>query len=326
MDAILSCLRAAAEPTRLRLLALCAASDMTVSELKTVLRQSQPRVSRHLKLLCDAGLLDRYREGNWVFYRLADDLSEEANLAKKIVEFLPETDKDIALDRERLTEIKLERTANAERYFKKNALKWDNIRSLHVDEAEVERAILLSFPQNIENFLDIGTGTGRILKLMSKGVARGIGIDVSREMLSVARVNLENAGIRNCHVRHGDMYRLPAREETFEAISIHQVLHYAENPSLVIFEAARVMKPKGLLVIVDFTPHKLEGLRQDHAHIRLGFSEEEITGWFTDAGLLPGSSKKLDGKPLTVGLWTATLPETSQNKIDLNRKIFAEPS
>ena len=164
MDAILSCLRAAAEPTLLRLLALCAASDMTVSELKTVLRQSQPRVSRHLKLLCDAGLLDRYREGNWVFYRLADDLSEEANLAKKIVEFLPETDKDIALDRKRLTEIKLERTANAEKYFEKNALKWDNIRSLHVDEAEVERAILLSFPQNIKNFLDIGTGTGRILK------------------------------------------------------------------------------------------------------------------------------------------------------------------
>jgi len=326
MDTILSCLRAAAEPTRLRLLAICAASDMTVSDLKTVLRQSQPRVSRHLKLLCDAGLLDRFREGNWVFYRLADDLSAEANLAKKIVEFLPETDNDIALDRKRLAEIKLERTANAERYFRKNALKWDKIRSLHVDEGEVRKAILLAFPKKIENFLDIGTGTGRILQMMSKWVARGVGIDVSREMLSVARANLENVGIRNCHVRHGDMYRLPMREEIFEAVSIHQVLHYAENPSLVILEAARVMKPKGLLVIVDFTPHKVENLRQDHAHLRLGFSEEEITGWFTDAGLLPGSSKKLDGKPLTVGLWTATLPETTENKIERNKKISAERS
>ncbi len=326
MDAILSCLRAAAEPTRLRLLALCAASDMTVSDLKKVLRQSQPRVSRHLKLLCDAGLLDRYREGNWVFYRLADDLSMEANFAKEIVEFLPETDKDIALDRERLTEIKLERAASAEKYFRKNALKWDKIRSLHVDEAEVENAILLSFPKKVQNFLDIGTGTGRILQLMSKVVVRGIGIDVSREMLSVARANLENVEIRNCHVRHGDMYRLPVREKTFDAVSIHQVLHYAEDPSLVIFEAARVMKPKGLLVIVDFTPHKLEGLRQDHAHLRLGFSEDEITGWFTDAGLLPSSSKKLDGKPLTVGLWTATLTETRENQIELNRKISAESS
>ena len=155
---------------------------------------------------------------------------------------------------------------------------------------------------------------------------RGIGIDVSREMLSVARANLENVGIRNCYVRYGDMYRLPVREKTFEAVSIHQVLHYAEDPSLVISEAARIMKPKGLLVIVDFTPHKVEGLRQDHAHLRLGFSEDEIKGWFADAGLLPVSSKKLEGKPLTVGLWTATLPETIENKVKLNRKISAEAS
>jgi ubiquinone/menaquinone biosynthesis C-methylase UbiE/DNA-binding transcriptional ArsR family regulator len=305
MDEFLAALRAAAEGTRLRLLALCAESELTVTELTEILGQSQPRVSRHLKLLCEAGLLDRFREGSWVFYRLAQHV-RAATLAQLLVDLLPAGDAMIALDRERLAAIKRQREEQAGAYFRANAAQWDRIRSLYIEEREVEAALMKLLPADgIRDLLDIGTGTGRMLEIFAHHVERAVGVDLSREMLAVARVNLERANLRNCSIRHADMYQLPLASLSFDAVVIHQVLHYAERPAAVIAEAARVLRPEGRLVVVDFAPHALEFLRSEHAHRRLGFADAEVAAWCVAASLEPEPAQLLPGNPLTVALWQA---------------------
>jgi ArsR family transcriptional regulator len=308
MEYLLAALRAVAEPTRLRLVNLCARGELTVSELTQILGQSQPRVSRHLKLLCEAGLLDRFREGSWVFYRLSQG-SAAAALARQLVAACDEADPTIALDLQRLSAIKRQRADLATAYFRENAAQWHRIRSLYIDEREVEAALAkIIAAADPRDLLDIGTGTGRMLEILAPRVERALGIDQSREMLSIARVNLERAGLENGSVRLGDMYQLALPDGSFDAVVIHQVLHYAERPAAVIAEAARVLRPSGVLVLVDFAPHALEFLREEHAHRRLGFTDLEVTEWCRDAGLEPASPQRLPGNPLTVVIWTAHRP------------------
>ena len=303
LDSLLDELRAAAEPTRLRLLAACAKGEMTVGELTEVLGQSQPRVSRHLKLMCEAGLLDRFKEGTWVFYRLAD---ARRSRVRDVVAMIPENDPVIARDGEHLAAIKNARHQRAAAYFRTNAPAWDRIRSLHVDEAEVERALMEAWPADVVgDLLDIGTGTGRLLQLFGPSIERGVGIDLSHDMLAYARANLDRAGLLNCQVRHGDMYRLPLDGASFDAVTIHQVLHYADEPASVLSEASRVLRSGGRLFIVDFAPHGLEQLRAEHAHRRLGFDDDEVAGWCRDAGLRVELVRAMEGEPLTVKLWVA---------------------
>jgi ArsR family transcriptional regulator len=313
LDEVLTGLRAAAEPTRLRLLALCAQGDLTVTELTQILGQSQPRVSRHLKLLVEAGLLDRFREGTWAFYRLAESGSG-AELARRTLGLLPADDPTLRLDLSRLNAIKRERAETAEAYFRANAEHWGSIRSLHVDETEVERALLdvvASGPHR--DLLDLGTGTGRILEVLGPLVERGLGLDSSREMLAMARTNLEQAGLRHCHVRQADIYQLPLGDAGFDLVTIHQVLHFAERPGAVVAEAARVLRPGGRLVVVDFAPHDREELRDAHSHRRLGFADAEVQSWFRTAGLIPAAAHHLPGAPLTVVLWQATRPVVTES-------------
>ena len=306
MDVLLGGLRAAAEPSRLRLLALCAHAELTVSELVQIIGQSQPRVSRHLKLLCEAGLLDRFREGTWAFYRLSER-GRCAELARVLVDLIPPGDATLARDLERLEGVKQANAAAAAAYFSRNAAEWDKLRSLHIAEAEVEASLRRLLPASgIADLLDIGTGTGRMLELFGPSVGRGVGIDLSREMLSVARANLQKAGLRNCQVRHGDMYQLPFPAGEFDAVGIQQVLQFADGPAAAIAEAARALRPGGRLVVVDFAPHDLESLRGEHAHRRLGFAEDDVAGWCRAAGLTPGAMVRLEGEPLTVCLWPAT--------------------
>lgn len=305
MDELLATLKAAAEPTRLRLLALCGHGELTVSELTQVLGQSQPRVSRHLKMLCDAGLLDRFREGTYAFYRLAET-GDAAALARVLVDAVPADDPTLALDLERLEATKRARAEAAASYFRENASRWDEIRALHVPEREVEAELLRLLPAGgIGELLDIGTGTGRILELLASRVVRAVGVDQSREMLAVARTRLEAAGLRHCHVRQADMYQLPFPGASFDAVTIHQVLHYAEDPAEVIAEAGRVLRPSGRLVLVDFAPHGQESLRAEHAHRRLGFAHDEVVQWCRAAGLECGPMVDLPGDPLTVSIWPA---------------------
>ena len=305
VDDLLSGLRAVGEGTRLRILALCAEGDLTVGDLTQILGQSQPRVSRHLKLLCEAGVLERLPEGTAVFHRLADRGAGSA-VAQQVVKLLPRDDATLRLDRKRLDAIRAERAAGAAAYFRKNAARWGELRSLYVEEARVEAELLRRLPaEGIADLLDIGTGTGRILELVAGRVGRGIGIDLSRDMLIVARANLQGASIANCQVRQADMYRLPWTAPSFDAITIHRVLHFAEDPARVIAEAARVLRPGGRLIVVDFAPHALERLRSEHAHRRLGFADDEVNKWCRAAGLRPEPVQHLPGKQLTVSIWQA---------------------
>lgn len=305
MDALLEALRAAAEPTRLRLLTVCAYGELTVTELTQVLGQSQPRISRHLKLLCEAGLLQRHREGTSALFRVADH-GASAGLARILVDLMPVEDATLARDLERLEAVKAARAEAAQAYFRANAVQWDSIRSLHVPEAEVERALLdLLGGRSFGELLDIGTGTGRMLELFAGRIRHGVGIDLNREMLAVARANLERCQLRNCQVRLGDMYHLPFPPKTFDAVTVHQVLHFAEEPAAAISEAARVLKPEGALAVVDFLPHELEYLREEHAHRRLGFAPDEVARWCRSAGLEVEEERVLAGNPLSVGVWRA---------------------
>lgn len=312
MEQLLAGLRAAAEPTRLRILAVLSRTDLTVTELTQVLGQSQPRVSRHLKLLCGAGLLTRFQEGTWVFYRLADN-GPGADLAQAVLARVPGDDTDLVRDLERLDSVRGARAEAAARFFKEIAPHWDRIRSLYVPETEVELAMLKAVKdRRLDDLLDIGTGTGRILQVFADRVRRGLGIDLSREMLSVARANLERRNLRHCHVRQGDIYNLTVPQGSVDVVTIHHVLHFLDDPAAAIREAARTLSPGGRLLIVDFAPHQLEFLRSEYAHRRLGFTDEEIAGWCKAAKLeelriehLKARGEKAKDK-LIVTLWTAT--------------------
>ncbi|MDH3693841.1 MAG: metalloregulator ArsR/SmtB family transcription factor [Gammaproteobacteria bacterium] len=321
MKILLNALRAAGESTRLRLLTVLARSELTVTELTRILSQSQPRVSRHLKLLTEANLVDRYQEGAWVFYRISDGGPAE-RIVSAILDLIPTDDSTIERDLERLELIKQEHVAEAAVYFKENAKQWDRIRRLYVAESQVEKALLNAVDDmEIENLLDLGTGTGRIMEIFSSRIERGLGIDMSREMLTVARANLESVGISHCQVRQGDILNLSAHAKSMDVVTIHHVLHFLDNPADAVTEAARVLKPGGRLLIADFAPHNLEYLRNDYAHRRLGFPDDEVNNWLEAAGLQPlranhlASRGKKDTDRLTVSVWSACRPgEVTQLK------------
>lgn len=301
---LLDALRAAAEPTRLRLLGILAQCELTVTEITQVLGQSQPRVSRHLRLLCEAGLLDRVPEGSWVFYRLADD-----RVARTFVELLGANDPTLADDRERLAAVQLGRQQAADSYFEQHAHEWNDIRSLHVPEEEVEWALQsLLGDEDVGDLLDIGTGTGRILTLLAPRATRAIGIDRSHEMLAFARAALAAPDFRHVQLRHGDMYHLALAPRSMDLVVLHRVLHFADDPVAVMREVARVLKPGGRLLLVDFAPHGEESLREQHAHRRLGFSTDDISHWCSQAGLRAREAARLEGTPLTVVIWDCSLP------------------
>lgn len=309
VDALLAALKSAAEPTRLRLLALLSHGEATVSELCRILAQSQPRVSRHLKLLTDGGLVDRFPEGSWVFYRLADG-PVASTLVQQLVKNLDQEDSRLVSDRQRLDVVRAQRTANAQAYFKEAAEDWNAIRSLHVDEREVEQAILQAIGDApIANMLDVGTGTGRMLELVGPRAGRALGVDISHDMLRIARETLERTAQAHVQARQGDMYRLPSVANAHDLVLVHQVLHFADEPASVIAEATRVLQPGGRLLIVDFAPHGVEELRQEHQHRRLGFTEDEVLAWCSACGLQGSVVSRLPGAPLTVLLWLCHKPE-----------------
>jgi ubiquinone/menaquinone biosynthesis C-methylase UbiE/DNA-binding transcriptional ArsR family regulator len=314
LDRLVAMLRAAGDPTRLRLLLLLREAELTVSELIEIVGQSQPRVSRHLKLLGEAGLLERFKEGSWVFYRAADR-GTGAALGKTLAELSGGHPADLA----RLAHVRAQRAARAAAYFKDNAAEWARIRALHAPEKDVEAAILHRLPGKIANLLDVGTGTGRMLELLAPRAGRAVGLDVSPEMLAIARDKL----LQHPHaqVRLGDLYRLPFanagtgdNEAGFDAVLFHQVLHYLDDPGAAVAEAARVMARGGKLLIADFAPHALEFLREEFAHHRLGFADREVETWLTAAGLKPAPTDTIappegGGGKLTVKVWLATKSE-----------------
>jgi ArsR family transcriptional regulator len=301
MDRVLSQLRAAAEPTRLRLLALCARGAFCVSDLCEVLGQSQPRLSRHLKLLVEAGLLERVPEGANAYFGLPPD----ADLARMILARLPEDDPQLAADRRQAVRLAAERAREASDAFRRHGADWDENRALDLPAAAIETATLDLLPPRIGAFLDVGTGTGRLLELVAPRAERALGVDASRDMLALARARLAERGLADrCAVRQADMYRLPLPDGGFDVVALQMVLHYAEDPAAALAEAARVLRPDGLLLLVDLAPHGRAELLERHAHRWPGFDDAALAGWLGAAGCAALPPVAVPGA-VPVRLWPA---------------------
>ncbi len=313
LDVTVTALKAAADQTRLRILLLLASGELNVKDFTRVLGQSQPRISRHIKLLGEAGLIERAREGSWMFCRLAEGPS--GDLARAIVAAVDPADAIYLRDRQRAEALRAEREGAAQSYFRSHAADWDRIRALHVSETEVEGAMKAALgTAGGDLLIDLGTGTGRTLELFADSYARGVGIDVNPSMLAYARAKLAKDGLDHAQVRHGDIYNLSFADDVADTVIMHQVLHFLTDPAHAIREAARVLAPGGRLLIVDFAPHALEFLREQFAHERLGFTTAQVKQWVSDAGLTLEQARDLappsgiDAGKLTVSLWLATRP------------------
>jgi ArsR family transcriptional regulator len=306
---VLEIFAALADPTRLRIVSLLRAMELSVGEIAQALGQSQPRVSRHVKILADAGIVERRKEGSWVFLGLGE-ARRTAPLLAAIDAWTAEYGEDhwAVADNARLAAIRADRANAAEEYFNAHAAEWDAMRSLHVAESEVEAAIRAALAgRKIGRLVDIGTGTGRMIELFGAQAESAIGVDRSPEMLRLARAKLSAAN-SPADLRQGDMYALPLAAACADVVILHQVLHYAQQPSAAIAEAARLLAPGGRLLVVDFGPHEKEDLRSKHAHARLGFADEQIANWFAAAGLRTAPARQLEGGELTVKLWLGQLP------------------
>ncbi|RWX78504.1 methyltransferase domain-containing protein [Neorhizobium lilium] len=323
LDVLVDVLKTAGEPTRFRLLALLVAGDLTVTDLTDILGQSQPRISRHLKLLAEEALIERYQEGAWAYFRLKHD-GEASALVRTLLAASSEEDPVLLRDGERLRTVKRLRAEKAQAYFSRNASEWDELRRLHVSDKAVEKALLrLIGTRPIDSLLDLGTGTGWILQLLAPLYRRAIGVDASRDMLSVARSNLDKAGVVKASVRHGDILNLPLEGQDFDFVTIHQVLHFLDQPELAIGEAARVLRPGGRLLIVDLAPHTLEHLREEHAHVRLGFSHQLMKEWL--AKLCLDVEEVIDLGPGEQGSLTVTVWLARDRRLLMADSAAAEP-
>lgn len=303
-------LRAAGEITRARILALLAHGELSVGELAQVLNQSQPRLSRHLKFLTGAGLIERLPEGAWVFYRLPVEGGARA-LVDTLINSIDPADPELRRDLDRLREVKGERAAAAGEYFARVADDWDRLRALHYAEDDIEKAVLAAAGSGpFDLVVDFGTGTGRMLALFASKARRVEGIDLSHQMLTVARSKLQEAGATNASVRHGDATASPYPDSSASLVIIHQVLHFLDDPARALTEAARVLKPGGKLIVVEFAPHTLEHLRAEHAHRHLGVSEADMARWAERAGLAVKAAKTFSApngeKGISVMVWSAT--------------------
>jgi ubiquinone/menaquinone biosynthesis C-methylase UbiE/DNA-binding transcriptional ArsR family regulator len=309
-EVVLDVLRAVGEETRLRIVALLQHGELTVTDLTDILGQSQPRISRHLKLLAEAGVVDKHREGTWAFFELVSE-GPIAELVAGVLARIEPHDAVTAIDLDRLEVVRSRRGATAQEYFAAVADRWDEERSLHAPDSTVEAQILsVAGEQPYRSLLDLGTGTGRMLQLLSHdGVERAVGLDNSHSMLAVARANLERAEVRRVDLRQGDVYSPSFERASFDLVVIHQVLHFLDDPGRAVREAARLLTPGGRLLIVDFAPHTLEFLRTEHAHRRLGFRTDTVSSWLDHAGLVIGDTRTIDppdggaDERLTVCLW-----------------------
>ncbi|MEM6711083.1 MAG: metalloregulator ArsR/SmtB family transcription factor [Pseudomonadota bacterium] len=330
-------LKALAEPTRLRLVALLRQGDLSVKDLTIVLGQSQPRLSRHLKLLSDARWITRFPEGAWVYYRISDDalLSGLCDAAFSLVDI---EDPVLADDVARLNRLKEQQRSGAEAFFQENAARWDAVQADLVPDGQVEAAILKALGSSrADRLLDIGTGTGRMLVLLQDFYANAIGIDLTHAMLQVARATLASEGVDHAQVRHGDGLALGLPAESQDLVTLHQVMHFFDDPKPLLAEAKRVLAPGGRFMIVDFGPHTIEALRAQHQHRRLGFDADEVVRWLEALDLVveppvtlsnvadaAGKAKEL----LPVHIWLARDPRVLVDAPPSNFKMarpLAEP-
>jgi ArsR family transcriptional regulator len=322
-------MRALADPTRLRIMRLLAAMELAVGELAQVLGQSQPRVSRHVRILCDAGLAERRKEGSWVFLRSAIGEERAPPLGAAAARLLALAERDDAAfsarcgeDRRHLAAIRAARETAAQAYFARHAAEWDTLRGLHSADGPVEKALAQALGKaSLGALLDVGTGTGRMAELFAPQAGEVVAFDKSPEMLRIARARLQHLPAERIALVQGDFAALPFDAGQFDTVLFHQVLHYALDPGAVLAEAARVTRPGGRIAVVDFAAHDREELRTAHAHARLGFSDEQMLSLLSEAGFASAPPVALPGKPLTVKIWTGQRGDSPARKPATNTGI-----
>ncbi|MFN3424193.1 MAG: ArsR/SmtB family transcription factor [Novosphingobium meiothermophilum] len=333
--AIHDAIRALDDPTRLRILRLLASMELAVGEVAQVLGQSQPRVSRHIKILCDSGLAERRKEGAWVFLRSSIGEASADPLAAAIARLLSVAEREDAAfgrrcaeDRQHLDAIRAARESHALEWFSRHADEWDELRSLHIADGPVEAALTemllaLAGSAGLGRILDVGTGTGRIAELLAPYAAHVVAFDKSPDMLRIARARLQHLPADSIELVQGDFAQLPFPARSFDTVLFHQVLHYAQAPEAVLAGAARVAAPGGRIAIADFAAHDREDLRQTHAHARLGFSDAQIEVMLRDAGFVPHETRALAGHELVVKLWTGVRREDSITQLEPRQSLKA---
>jgi ubiquinone/menaquinone biosynthesis C-methylase UbiE len=314
MDKLLDALKAVAEPTRLRIVVALESCELTVSEICFVLGQTQPRVSRHLRLLTDAGLLRRHAEGTNAYYGL-HPYPDGQGLASAIAPLIDRSTPILTRDQVRLESVRSDRADRAAEYFAQVAEEWDQLREMHAPTSEVEEAMLAAVPAPlVGSVLDVGTGTGRILEVFADRTVKGLGVDLSRQMLGVARARLDDDRLSHCTVRQADIYDLDVEDDSQDVVILHHVLHFLSDPASALDAATRVLASGGTLLIVDFAAHLLERLRTEHAHSHLGFTDAEVSDWCHELGLETAVTQQFSppadsgDQALTVTLWTARKP------------------
>jgi len=303
--------KALADPTRLRIMRLLAAMELAVGELAQVLGQSQPRVSRHVGILCDAGLAERRREGSWVFLHAHGATGQHTRLTPAVIDLLEKAEREDPVfarqcmeDRRKLSAVRAAREDVAQAYFERHANDWDELRRLHSSDQQVEQALIAALADTpLGDLLDIGTGTGRIAELLADDAAKVVALDKSLEMLKLARAKLQQLRAGKVELVQGDFIDLPFGEAQFDTVLLHQVLHFAQHPEIVLQEAGRVTRLGGRIAIIDFAAHDREELRVRHAHARLGFSDRQIRKMLREAGYSCAAPVELDGGELVVRIW-----------------------
>lgn len=314
---LLTALKAVAESTRLTIVAVLDKGELSVNDLAHVLGQSQPRVSRHLRLLVEAGVLERHQEGAHALYGLAR-AGTSATLVHQILPLVDETGADLVNALVRLVRLRAQRDREAAAYFERVATDWDKFRDRMVGENVVEASIVKRLnTRTTHDLLDLGTGTGRMLEVAAPYTQHGLGVDLSTEMLRIARAKLQSVGLNHCHVRKGDVNALNLPAGSADVAILHHVLHYLDHPAIAVAEAARTLRPGGQLIVVDFAPHNAAVLCTQYAHRRMGFSQQEMCEWLEAARLediqienLQGTNDVVDDG-LTISVWCATQQQST---------------
>ncbi len=279
---MLETLKALADPCRLRLTAVLLSGEFTVQELTRIMDMGQSRISRHLKILTEAGVLTVKRQGTWSYYRAGEEcrfFSAIRPAFERELEMLTERSRDMAA----VAEVLEERRRRSQEFFDRHARQWDDLARTLLPVPEYHKRLIKQVPEGV-TLLEIGIGTGALLIELAARAANVIGVDHSPAMLEEARRRLANDGVSSVELRLGEMSHLPLSDGSVGCVVANMVLHHAADPAAVLAEIRRVLVPGGVLLLADLARHEREAAREQLADQWLGFEENELTDWLKLAG------------------------------------------
>ena len=283
MSSTLKSLRALSDPTRLRIIALLEKDELSVNELQEITRMGQSRISTHLGLLLDSGLVESRREGKRTFYKLAPTpngtTGEFIQLAIRGAKELPEQ----GGDQVNLKRILNRRREQAQVYFNQIAGRFDRVYGPGRSWQAFGQLLLRVLPPLV--VADLGSGEGLLSELLARRCKKVIAVDNSEKIVAFGAAKAKKNGLRNLEFRLGDLQNPPVEPDSVDLVVLSQALHHAEKPSEAIAAARRILKPGGQLMVLDLLKHKFEQAHELYGDRWLGFAESDLHQWFEQAGL-----------------------------------------